>query len=177
MLGHLSKIFDKIIGSDFEAVARWWISNKKNVILNTCCAALMWCIWTTRNDLCFQGVAWRNEKVMMIKLIKTLKRWRVVCKNADLQEFDRVVEDLKTSLHQPLRIAWGGPSAASSSSQMGIQSSSAPSTGQMSQNESSTSATTTEEMSELIQETIFPSSDAAVADSSVFYPEPVMPSV
>ena len=88
-----------------------------------------------------------------------------------------MVEDLKTSLHQPLRIAWGGPSAASSSSPMGIQSSSAPSTGQMSQNESSTSATTTEEMSELIQETIFPSSVAAVADSSVFYPEPVMPSV
>jgi hypothetical protein len=45
----------------------------------------------------------------------------------------------------------------------------------MSQNESSTSATTTEEMSELIQETIFPSSIAAVADSSVFYLEPVMP--
>ena len=124
---YLSNIFGKNLGSDFEAVARWWISNKKNAILNTCCAALMWCIWTTRNDLCFQGEIWRNEKVIMIKLIRTLKRWRVVCKNTDLQEFDRVVEDLTTSLHQPLLIAWGGPTAASSSSQMGIQSSSAPS--------------------------------------------------
>jgi hypothetical protein len=72
---YLSNIFGKNLGSDFEAVARWWISKKKNAILNTCCATLMWCIWTTRNDLFFQGVAWRNEKVMMIKLIKTLKRW------------------------------------------------------------------------------------------------------
>ena len=50
---------------------------------------------------------WRNEKDLMLKLIRTLKNWRVVCKNADLQAFDRVVEELTTSLHQPLhRLGW-----------------------------------------------------------------------
>ena len=52
---------------------------------------------------------WRNEKDLMLKLIRTLKNWRVVCKNADSQAFDRVVEDLTTSLHQPRsthRLGW-----------------------------------------------------------------------
>jgi len=39
MWSHLSKIFNKNLGSDFESVATWWISNKKNATLNTCCAA------------------------------------------------------------------------------------------------------------------------------------------
>ena len=52
---HLSDIFDKNLGANFESVARWWVSNKKNTVLNTCCAALMWCSWKLRNDLCFQG--------------------------------------------------------------------------------------------------------------------------
>jgi len=73
---------------------------------------------------------WRNEKDLMLKLIRTLKNWRVVCKNADLQAFDRVVEELTTSLHQPLCIAWDGPIATSSSSQTVPQSGSAASTGQ-----------------------------------------------
>ena len=110
----------------------------------------------------------------MIKLIRTLKRWRVVCKNADLQEFDRVVEDLTTSLHQPLLIAWGGPTAASSSSQTVLQSSLAPSTGQVIRSETTTPATPIGTSSEHIQATILLSSDAAADDSSFFCPEPVM---
>ena len=52
---HLSESFDTNLGVNFESVARWWISNKKNAILNTCCAALMWCIWKMRNDMCRQN--------------------------------------------------------------------------------------------------------------------------
>ena len=64
-----------------------------------------------------------------------------MCKNADSQAFDRVVEDLTTSLHQPrLRIAWGGLSAISSSSQMALQSSSAASTGQVTWSDATTPA-------------------------------------
>ena len=141
MWSHLSKIFNKNLGSDFESVARWWTSNKKNAILNSCCAALTWCIWTTRNDFCFQGMTWKSEKDLMLKLIRTLKNWRAVCKNVNLQDFDHVVEELTTSLHQPLCIAWDGPTATFSSSQTGLQSGLAPSTGQEAWNDTTTPST------------------------------------
>ena len=92
---HLSEIFDRNLGTDFESVARWWI-NKKNAVLNTCCTAflntcctaLMWCTWKMRNDFSFQAKMWRSEKDLLVKLIKTLKNWRTLCKTADLQELD-----------------------------------------------------------------------------------------
>ena len=127
---HLSEIFGRSLGADFESVARWWISNKKNDILNICCAALMWCIWKTRNDICFQAKMWKSEKDILLKLLRTSKNWPALCKIADLKELDRVMEDLTSRLHQPLRISWAGQNATSSSSQMGIQSDLAASIGQ-----------------------------------------------
>ena len=102
MWRHLSDIFYKDLGADFESVARWWISNNKNVVLNTCYAALMWCTWKLRNDLCFQEKKWRSEKDLLLRLIKTLKNWQALCKAANLLELDQVVESLTARLHQPL---------------------------------------------------------------------------
>jgi hypothetical protein len=45
MWKHVSEIFDIQIGVDFESVARWWISNKKNCVLTMCGAALLWCLY------------------------------------------------------------------------------------------------------------------------------------
>ena len=76
--------------------------------MNTCCAALMWCTWKMRNDLCFQAKQWRTQKDLLAKLIKTLKNWRALCKAADLQGLDQVMEDLTSRLYSPLRLSWGG---------------------------------------------------------------------
>ena len=43
------------VGSDFESVARWWLSNKKNYVINIVCIAALWALWKVRNELCFQG--------------------------------------------------------------------------------------------------------------------------
>ena len=86
-------------------------------------------------------MTWKSEKDLMLKLIRTLKNWRAVCKNVNLQDFDHVVEELTTSLHQPLCIAWDGPTATFSSSQTGLQSGLAPSTGQEAWNDTTTPST------------------------------------
>ena len=65
MWRHLSEIFDVNLGADYESVARWWLSNNRHAIMNMTCATLMWSIWKLRNDLCFQGKAWRSEKVLL----------------------------------------------------------------------------------------------------------------
>ena len=35
-----------LVGSDFESIGRWWISNNKNTVLNCVCAATLWYLET-----------------------------------------------------------------------------------------------------------------------------------
>jgi hypothetical protein len=41
------------VGRDFESSAKLWIRDKKFKAVNLCNAAVLWCIWKTRNDICF----------------------------------------------------------------------------------------------------------------------------
>jgi hypothetical protein len=43
-------------GVDFESVARWWISENKNSVLNMFSTAVLWVLWTVHNEMCFQGL-------------------------------------------------------------------------------------------------------------------------
>ena len=70
---HLSEVLGTQIGTDFESVARWWVSEKNNSVLNTCSAALLWSLWKLRNDLCFQERKWRDDRMVLSKLVQTLK--------------------------------------------------------------------------------------------------------
>jgi hypothetical protein len=54
----ISSCFNKDLGADFESVARWWIREKRNHVLNILSSATMWIIWTIRNEMCFQDVRW-----------------------------------------------------------------------------------------------------------------------
>ena len=60
---------------------------------------------------------------MLAKLIKTLRNWRALCKTADLQDLDQVMEDLTSILYRPLHLSWDGQvMTIPSSSQTTIQS-------------------------------------------------------
>jgi hypothetical protein len=56
LLSIIKKSFVIDVGANFiSVVARWWISNNKNVFLNIFSSAVIWSLWTLRNELCFQG--------------------------------------------------------------------------------------------------------------------------
>jgi hypothetical protein len=42
----ISDVFGISIGSDFLFVARWWISNDRNAVLNTFSSVVIWSLWT-----------------------------------------------------------------------------------------------------------------------------------
>jgi len=68
------------VGSDFESIGRWWISNNKNAVLNCVCAATLWSIWKLRNNLCFQGKGWRGIGQVLCSIARMLRRWSVLLK-------------------------------------------------------------------------------------------------
>ena len=77
----ISILMDKEVGQDFESVARWWISNNKNEILNCVCAATLWVLWKLRNGLCFQGKCWRGVEPILGSVARMLERWEVLLKD------------------------------------------------------------------------------------------------
>ena len=73
--------------------------------------------------MCFQGKKWLDKKVVIRKMVNTLKNWRILFKDGDLVELDHVLESLYNKLQQPLLL---GMSSQQSNSLVASVSSSAP---------------------------------------------------
>jgi hypothetical protein len=54
----MSKILGISVGRDFESIAKLWLRDKQFKYINMCNAAVLWTLWKTRNDLCFQDPHW-----------------------------------------------------------------------------------------------------------------------
>lgn len=48
--------------SDFEYLGSLWLKGKKLIPFNVCTSAVLWIIWKTRNNICFQGPAGQRWK-------------------------------------------------------------------------------------------------------------------
>jgi hypothetical protein len=104
--GEISTTTNFNVGTDFESVAKWWISSTKHAALNVFCAATLWAIWNLRNEICLQGVAWRDVRMLLIRIVKTLQGWRPVCREKDwlcLEEWSTSLEAMAT---QPMVLGW-----------------------------------------------------------------------
>jgi len=101
---YLADILHINLGYNFEAVARWWVSNNKYKILNSCSAALMWCLWKTRNEFYFQGKSWLGEKPLVRRMVNMLQNWRILFSDGDLEALDQVLMALNIKLNQPLTL-------------------------------------------------------------------------
>ena len=75
----ISDILEIQIGSDFESIARWWISEDRNSVINVISSATLWSIWTIRNAMCFQGLRWPGVKVLLQRTSAFIRSWRVLC--------------------------------------------------------------------------------------------------
>jgi hypothetical protein len=84
----ISDIFNKSIGLDFESVARWWISESKNSVLNMFTSAVLWTLWSTRNDLCFQGRSWPGVKGLLRRLCSLIRSWKPLCLDKNMTLLD-----------------------------------------------------------------------------------------
>jgi hypothetical protein len=47
----ISQILGVSVSLNFESVARWWLSNEKNLVINVLCTVVIWAIWKLHNDM------------------------------------------------------------------------------------------------------------------------------
>ncbi|KAJ1297899.1 hypothetical protein BS78_01G413200, partial [Paspalum vaginatum] len=53
------------IKSNFMAIGRMWLSNKKFAVHNIVCAAALWSIWKLKNSIYFQNTGWRCMRILI----------------------------------------------------------------------------------------------------------------
>ena len=102
----ISEIAGMKVGTNFESIGRWWISNDKNAVLNCTCVATLWSLWKSRNHLCFQEGTWQGEGQILGSIAKMLKRWRVLLKQEKLAMLDHIAQHLLEMGSSPSRIRW-----------------------------------------------------------------------
>jgi hypothetical protein len=51
----ISDMLGVSVGVDFESVARWWLNNNQNSVINVVCTTVLWSFWKLHNALCFHG--------------------------------------------------------------------------------------------------------------------------
>ena len=71
-------------------------------------------LWKLRNDLCFQAKQWCDKRVLLHKILGTLRNWQVLCKEEHLSDLMHALEVLEFNLRQPLQLH-GSQEPASSS--------------------------------------------------------------
>ena len=91
---------------------------KKHSVLNMCISATLWSIWKLRNDFCFQGTKWKDEKVLVGKVARMLRRWTDLCKGGNVQCLEDIISRLEARSREPLRIMWAEPLGAGCSSNL-----------------------------------------------------------
>ena len=121
---YLVDIFDIDLGFDFESVARWWVSNSKHKIMNCCSSALMWSLWKSRNEICFQGKTWMGEKLIIKRMVNMLQNWRILFSDGDWNLLNQVLVRLNNKLNQPLELLGTSSTTLPQSSLMTVSGSS-----------------------------------------------------
>jgi len=66
-------------------------------------------IWKLRNDVCFQGTIWKDERVLMGKVARMLRRWSCLGKGENVQYLEEIILRLEARCREPLRITWAEP--------------------------------------------------------------------
>ena len=102
----ISDIIGVQVGVSFESVARWWISEKRNSLINTVCTAVLWAIWKLRNEICFQGKVWPGVHDIWRRVASDLELWKILSSDAVSELLSRNAQLLNKMRGDVLRIAW-----------------------------------------------------------------------
>jgi hypothetical protein len=96
--GGISEVSAKVLGADFESVARFWVADNKHKALNVCSAAVLWVIWKLRNECCFQGARWEGVQVLLRKIARMIRDWSILNKQEVVVRLEEWMRDMEIFL-------------------------------------------------------------------------------
>ena len=101
----LSSIFGIQLGNSLDNIGKFWLSNKRNGVLNICTSAAVWSLWKLRNDLCFQRKMWRSMAILLFNMAVMLQNWIILCPE-EKEDLKQKVLLIKTEATQVSWLRW-----------------------------------------------------------------------
>jgi hypothetical protein len=65
---------------------------------------VIWILWKKRNNVCFQGEAWRSVEEVLGRCARTVRNWMLVNREADAAKLDASARELEKLCGAPLRL-------------------------------------------------------------------------
>lgn len=104
----IAEVFCFTTPKHISDLPRLWDCDNKKSIIGISVVATIWCLWTTRNDICFQGATWKDTRIILGKISRLLHHWLILCSEGQLQVMKRRLQLLDKRRGELLRIAWRG---------------------------------------------------------------------
>jgi hypothetical protein len=104
--GSLSEILGVQLGGTLDNIGKFWLSSKKNGVLNICTSAAFWSLWKLRNDLCFQRKMWRSMAILLCSMAGLLHNWVVLCPEEKKEALMDVAMKIKREASRVCWIGW-----------------------------------------------------------------------
>lgn len=108
MWAYLSSISGCLLGGSFDDIGKFWLSNKRNGVLNIITSAALWCLWKLRNDICFQRCMWRSMEMLLYRLAAMVQKWEIICPEEKKETLRLKVERIKEVAGQVHWLPWIG---------------------------------------------------------------------
>ena len=102
----LSRTCEVQLGDSFESIGRFWLSNKRNGVVNIITSAAIWCLWKLRNDLCFQRSLWKSMDILFYQTSKTIQKWAILCPLEQKEDLLQKAMMIKREATQVLWLGW-----------------------------------------------------------------------
>lgn len=102
----LNSLFGWNVDYNFETIVCFWLSPKKYVIQNVVCAAILWVLWKTQNELHFQVKSWPGVHKLTVRVAQTMRGWKLISKTNTWKEIDLYIGALEKREHESKCIMW-----------------------------------------------------------------------
>jgi hypothetical protein len=76
------------LGGCFESIGKFWLSDKKNSVINIFTSAALWGHWKLRNCLCFQNGSWRGVNCLLMHIVNMIHSWKLLCPPLKMVELE-----------------------------------------------------------------------------------------
>jgi hypothetical protein len=106
MWGMLSEVTGLPVITDIESMAKWWLKRKSFSCMNVTLAAIVWSIWKTRNNMCFQRLCWSKVEAMFGTCARLIKNWKILSKPEDVNVLETWAQAMEERSARPPCLGW-----------------------------------------------------------------------
>jgi hypothetical protein len=105
---NVSEVCDRILGTDFESIAKLWFQDKKLKAIDIATTVTLWALWIFWNELCFQDVRWTGGGVILGKIANMLRDWKLLAKEEEARQLVTWAGELERKSWAPPQLTLEG---------------------------------------------------------------------